>query len=325
MKAILCRTFDGPQSLTVEDFEPPVPGDDEVLIAVHRASINYIDLLISRGLYQIRPEPPYVVGAEGAGEIVALGANVPGLRVGDRVATFDLQGAFAEQMTAKHWRAIKLPDGASYDAGAATLHNYVTAAYALKVRAGLRAGETLLVHGATGGVGLAAVELGKLWGAEVIAGVGADHKAALAQEYGATHVINYSTESIRDRVKDIKGRRGIDVIFDPIGGDVFDQSVRCLAWEGRLLVIGFASGRISDVGVNRPLLSSSSIMGVNTGLWPDQNPEAFRALADEIMGYVASGDLKPKISQIVELEDFRIGMDAIDDRSAQGRVVLKVR
>jgi len=325
MRALVCKTFDGPTSLAVEDMPAPVPGDDEVLIDVHRASINYIDLLISRGLYQIRPEPPYIVGAEAAGEIAALGAEVKGLSVGDRVATFDLQGAFAEQMTAKHWRTIKLPDGASFDAGAATLHNYVTAAYALKVRARLSAGETLMVHGATGGVGLAAVELGNLWGAEVIAGVGADHKAALAQQYGAAHVINYSDESIRERVKEIAGRRGVDVIFDPIGGDVFDQSVRCLAWEGRLLVIGFAAGRISEIGVNRPLLSSSSIMGVNTGMWPDQNPEAFRALADEIMGYVAGGDLKPKISQVVELEDFLIGMNAIDDRSAQGRVVLKVR
>lgn len=325
MKAIICNTFNGPESLVVDEVEAPVPGDDEVLIDVHRAAVNYIDLLICRGLYQIRPEPPYVVGAEAAGEVVAVGAEVSGFNPGDRVATFDLQGAFAEQMTARHWRTIKLPDGVSYEAGATTLHNYVTAAYALKARARLAAGETLVVQGATGGVGLAAVELGRLWGAQVIAGVGADHKAALARQYGAAEVINYANEDLRQRLMELTDGRGADVIYDPVGGDIFDQSVRCLAWEGRILVIGFAGGRIAEVGVNRPLLSSSSVMGVNTGLWPDRNPKGFRALAGEIMDYVARGDLTPKIAQVVPLADFLIGMNAIDDRSAQGRVVLKVR
>lgn len=324
MKAIICKDFGGPWSLVIEEVAAPAPGDDEVLIAVRRASINYIDLLISRGLYQIRPRAPYVVGAEAAGEIISVGANVAGFKPGDRVATFELTGAFGEQMTAKPWRTIALPDGVSDDAGAATLHNYITAAYALKIRGQLKSGETLVVHGATGGVGLAAVDLGRLMGARVIAGVGSDQKAALALEYGAVDVINYSTESIRDRIGEFTDGRGADVIFDPIGGDVFDQSQRNLAWEGRILVIGFASGRIAEVGTNRPLLSSSSVVGVNTGLWPDQNPAGFRALADEIMAHVAAGDLKPNISQVLPMEDFLQGMNAIDDRSAQGRVVLRI-
>ena len=325
MKAIMCNDFDGPQGLVVQDVAAPTVGADEVLIDVHRASINYIDLLISRGHYQICPALPYVVGAEAAGEIISIGSDVTDFKPGDRVATFDLTGAFAEQMSAKHWRTIALPDAVSYDAGAATLHNYVTSAYALKVRGRLAAGETLIVHGATGGVGLAALDLGRLWGAKVIAGVGREEKFALAREYGAVEVINYATESIRDRIAALTNGRGADVIFDPIGGDIFDQSVRNLAWEGRILVIGFASGRIAEVGTNRPLISSSSVVGVNTGMWPQQNPAGFRALAAEIMAHIAQGDLTPKISQVLPLEEFLTGMDAIDDRSAQGRVVLKIR
>ena len=324
MKAIICKDFGGPESLVIEEIEAPSPAADEVLIAVRRASINYIDLLISRGLYQIRPEAPYVVGAEAAGEIISIGADVEDFKPGDRVATFELAGAWGEQMTAKHWRTVALPDDVTDKAGAAILHNYITAAYALKTRGQLASGETLVVHGATGGVGLAAVDLGRLMGARVIAGVGSDAKADLAREYGAVDVINYSSESIRDRIRELTDGRGADVIFDPIGGDVFDQSVRNLAWEGRILVIGFASGRIAEVGTNRPLISSASVVGVNTGLWPNQNPTGFRALADEIMAHVAAGDLTPKISQVLPMEDFLQGMNAIDDRSAQGRVILRI-
>ncbi len=325
MKAVVCSQFDGPAGLKIEDVPVPEPAPDEVLIAVQAASVNFIDLLISRGLYQIRPDLPYVVGAEGAGEVIAVGADVPNVTPGERVAAFHLYGAFAEQFAVKHWRTVALPDSVPYEAGAALLHNYITAAYALKVRGRIRPGETLVVHGATGGVGLAAVELGRLWGATVIAGVGSAAKSALAREYGAAEVINYGEEDVRERIAKLTKGRGADLIYDPIGGDVFDQSVRALAWEGRLLVIGFAAGRIAQVGANRPLLKSASIVGVNTGAWPEQNPEAFQVLAAEVMDLAGDGKINPKISGTLPLGDFRIAMNAIDDRSAQGRMILQVK
>ncbi len=324
MKAVVCTKFDGPAGLSVQSVEAPEPARDEVLIAVDSASVNFIDLLISRGLYQIRPDLPYVVGAEGAGEVIAVGADVENVGPGERVAAFHLFGAFAEQFAVKHWRTVALPDSVAYGSGAAILHNYITAAYALMVRGQIKPGETLVVHGATGGVGLAAVELGKLWGATVIAGVGSDAKSALAREYGAAEIINYGQEDIRERIGDLTKGRGADLIYDPIGGDIFDQSVRALAWEGRILVIGFAAGRIAQVGANRPLLKSASIVGVNTGAWPEQNPQAFQALAAEVMDLAGAGKVNPKISRTLPLEDFRIAMDAIDDRTAQGRMILQI-
>jgi NADPH2:quinone reductase len=311
--------------MKIEEAETPSPGPDEVRIAVHAASVNYIDLLIAHGLYQFRPELPYVVGAEGAGEVVEIGADVTHVAVGDRVAAFHLVGAFAEEMVAKHWRTIKMPDAVSFETGAATLHNYVTAAYALRHRGRLEKGETLLVHGATGGVGLATVELGRLWGARVIAGVGSDAKAALARDYGADAVINYTDEDIRDRVLELTDRRGADMVFDPVGGDVFDQSLRCVAWDGRILVIGFTSGRIPAPPVSRPLLKSASIVGVNTGGWPEQDPAGFQALAEELMTEAGAGRIRPKIAEVLPLDRFSEAMAALEDRSALGRMVLRVR
>ena len=325
MKAVVCREFTGPKGLAIEEAAAPRPAADEVLIAVHSASVNYIDLLIAQGLYQVRPDLPYVAGAEGSGQVVETGADVTNVAPGDRVAAFHLTGAFAEEMVAKHWRTIPLPDAVTYDTGAATLHNYVTAANALGRRAHLQDGETLVVHGATGGVGLAAVELGKLWGARVIACVGADEKAALARQYGAEEVVNYSRQSIRERVLELTGGRGADVIFDPVGGDVFDQSMRCVAWDGRILVVGFASGEIPRLPLNRPLLKSASVVGVNTGAWPEQDPAAYQALARDVLAWAAAGKIKPRIGRVLPLEDFRDAMEAIEARAAQGRGILKVR
>ncbi len=325
MKAVVCREFSGTRGLAIEEAEPPRPGADEVRIAVHSASVNYIDLLMARGLYQIRPDLPYVAGAEGAGEVVETGADVTHVAPGDRVAVFHLTGAFAEEMVAKHWRTIPLPDAVTYDTGAATLHNYVTAANALSRRGHLQDGETLVVHGATGGVGLAAVELGKLWGARVIACVGADEKAALAGEYGAEAVVNYKRHSIRERILELTGGRGADVVFDPVGGDVFEQSMRCVAWDGRILVVGFTSGEIPRLPINRPLLKSASVVGVNTGAWPEQDPGAYQALARDVLAWAAAGEIRPKIGQVLPLEDFRDAMDALVTRAAQGRSVLRVR
>ena len=325
MKAVVCREFSGPQGLAIEEAEAPRPGPDEVLIAVHAASVNYIDLLIARGHYQVRPDLPYVAGSEGSGQVIETGADVTHLAPGDRVATFHLTGAFAEEMVAKGRRTIALPDGVSFETGAATLHNYVTAANALRVRGHLQDGETLVVHGATGGVGLAAVELGNLWGARVIACVGADEKAALAREYGAEAVINYRRESTRERVLELTEGRGSDVVFDPVGGDAFDQSMRCVAWDGRILVVGFASGEIPKLPLNRPLLKSASVVGVNTGEWPDQDPAAFQALAANVLAWADAGEIRPKIGQVLPLEEFGVAMEALESRAAQGRGVLRVR
>ncbi len=325
MKAVICPAFDGPAGLKIAEIDAPRPGHDEIRIAVHRASVNYLDLLITRGLYQVRPDLPYVVGAEGAGEVIEVGADVTDVKPGDRVAAFHLVGAFAGEMTAQHRRVVPLPDAVGYDVGCATLHNYATSGYALRYRGQLQAGETLVVHGATGGVGLAALDLGRLWGARVIACVGSDVKAALARDYGVEHVINYSVDSVRDRVLQLTEGRGADVIYDPVGGDVFDQSMRCIASNGRLLVVGFAGGQIPTLPVNRALLKNAAVVGVNTGLWPDQDPGAFQSFARDLFAWVASGDIRPNIARVLPLEQVQDAFAAVDGRSAQGRYVLKVR
>ena len=328
MKAVLCKDFAGPNGLAVEEVEPPRPADDEVLLTVHSASVNFMDNLIVSGLYQMKPDLPFVVGTDAAGEVVAVGKRVKGVKPGDRVAAFNWTvgtGAFAEEMVAKERRVVPLPEEVDYPVGSAILHAYSTALYSLRERGRLERGETLVVHGAAGGVGLAAVDVGRHLGARVIGTVGSEEKKAIVREYGAEEVINYTTESIRDRVRELTGGKGADVIYDPVGGDVFDQSIRCIAWNGRILVVGFASGRIPQLPLNLPLLKSCSVVGVITGAWSDKFPEAYQTLARQIMEWVAQGHLKPFVSRVMPLEEARQAMTAITERTAIGRIVLKVR
>ena len=324
MKAVLCHEFTGPAALSVGEAPPPPLGEDEVRISVKCASVSFMDTLLVSGLYQMKPPLPFVPGTDAAGEVVEIGAKVTRFKPGDRVAAFGWTGAFAEQMVVKDLRAIMLPDALDYERGAAIMHCYVTALYSLRERGALAKGETLLVHGAAGGVGLAAVDLGRHLGARVIATVGADEKAAVVKQYGAEEVINYTAGDFRERVRELTGGRGADVIYDPVGGDVFDQSVRCIAWNGRLLVIGFASGRIPELPANRVLLNNFSVVGVMTGVWADRFPQENVRVSDEVMALAASGAINPLVTQTLPMEKAGDAMQAIVARGVTGRIVLKI-
>ncbi len=324
MKAVLCTDFTGPAGLAVGEVDPPSPGPGEVRIRVRATTVTYMDTLIVSGLYQMKPPLPFVAGTDAAGEVIEVGDGVSRFQPGDRVAAFHWTGAFAEEMVATEHRTVNLPDSVDFNTGSSILHNYVTGLYALRERAAMRPGETLVVHGASGGVGLAAVDLGRHMGARVIGSVGSTAKADLVREYGAEAVIDYSTESVRDRVRELTGGVGADVIFDTVGGDVFDQSLRCIAWGGRLLVVGFTSGRIPKAPANLPLLKNCSIVGVFSGAWADRFPEEHRRIADTVMEWVAAGHLKPLVSRVMRFEDAAAAMRAIADRAVTGRIVLEV-
>ena len=325
MKAVLCTEFIGPDGLVVGEVDAPKVGPGQVRVAVHAATVTYMDTLIVSGLYQLKPPLPFVAGTDAAGEVIEIGEGVTHFKRGDRVATFNWTGAFAEEMVAAENRTVRLPDGVDYHVGTTILHNYITGLYSLQKRAALQSGETLVVHGAAGGVGLAAVDLGRHMGARVIGSVGSKEKVDLVRQYGAEAVIDYSKESVKDRVRELTGGLGADVIFDTVGGDVFDQSLRCINWGGRLLVIGFTSGRIPQAPANLPLLKNCSIVGVFTGAWADRFPEEHRAVSDTVMDWVAKSHLKPLVSRVMPLEQVGAAMRAIANREVTGRIVLNVR
>ncbi len=325
MRAVLCQKFEGAKALSLGDAVEPQPAADEVLIDVHAASVSYMDYLMSCGGYQIRPPLPYVPGTDAAGVVVAVGANVTRFCPGDRVACGGWYGGFAERMTAKASKSAKLPGSVDFIAGSTILHAYLTAWYALSQRAGLRAGETVLVTGAAGGVGLACVEFAHVLGAHVIAAVGSDAKTPIVREYGAEHVIDYSREDVRERLKALTGSDGLDVCVDTVGGTIFATLARQMRWNGRLMPIGFASGDIPSLPMNLPLLKNYSIVGVNTGAWMEKYPEEAAHAADTLMAYVADGKLRPRIDRVLPLERAAEAMSAIADRNVQGRIVLQVR
>lgn len=325
VRAVLCREWGGPDDLAVEEIEPPRPGPGEVRIAVHAAGANFADTLYIAGKYQVRPPRPFVPGGEAAGEVIETGAGVTRFSPGERVVATSPWGAYAEEMAVPESTVFPLPDGVDYVNAAAVPVVYGTDMHALADRARLAKGETLLVHGAAGGIGLAAVELGVRMGAEVIGTVGADDKMDVVREYGAARVINYRTESIRDRVKELTGGRGADVILDPVGGDAFDQSMRCIAWGGRLLVVGFASGRIPELKVNRALLKGCAVIGVN---WPEsvrRDPDGFRRHMEKLLGWCAAGELRPRIDRTLPLEAAPEALKALLARSVSGKIVIKTR
>ena len=293
MKAVLCKSFDGASALEVGEIEAPHPKDDEILIEVRAAPVSYMDMLMAEGKYQLRPELPYVPGTDAAGVVVGLGANVTRFELGDRVTCLGWYGAFAEKMTAKEWKCVRLPDAVDFATGSTVLHNYVTAYYALVDRANLQKGETLFVTGAAGGVGLATVDMGRHLGARVIAGIGDESKRDIVSEYGATDAINYQTEDVRERIKSLTDGRGVDVCFEMLGGEVFTTLGRLMAWGGRLMPIGFAGGEIPSLPMNLPLLKNYSVVGVFAGAWLDNSPSDAAAAADKLMQWIAEGKLRP--------------------------------
>ncbi len=324
MKAQVVHEFGPLQNLAYQDFEEPVAQAGQVLIGVEAAGLNFPDLLMIEGKYQHRPDLPFVPGAEAAGRALAVGEGVTGVEVGDRVIGSGLHGAMAEKFAAPASNVFRLPEGASMAAGACLSMTYGTGYHALADRARLQAGETLLVTGAAGGTGSAAVQLGKTMGARVIAAVGSEAKAEAARAAGADETVDYSRESLKGRVKELTDGRGADVIFEVVGGDVFLECLRCVNWEGRILVVGFTSGEIAAAPTNLPLLKGCSVVGVFWGAFTSRAPQRNRANFEQLLDWLAEGKINPVVSAVYPLAEARQALAAFADRSAVGKIALTV-
>jgi NADPH2:quinone reductase len=325
MKAILCKAWGQPENLVIEEVESPVIHSGQVKVAIHACGINFGDTLMIAGKYQVKPPFPFTPGFEIAGEIIEIGSGVTQFKPGDRIIAFADYGGYAEEVAVPAAFCIPIPDNMDFVAAAAFLVAYGTSHLALDHRAHLQAGEVLLVHGAAGGVGLTAVEIGKQMGATVIATASTPQKLAVAQQYGADHLINYRQEDFRQRVKEITNGKGANVIYDPVGGDVFDQSLRCINWEGRLLVIGFASGRIPQVPANLTLVKNCSIVGVYWGAYAQRQPHTLLKSLQTLLSWYSQDKLKPHVSATYPLERVADAMNALINRQSTGKVVLTMR
>ena len=325
MRAVLCKAFEGASGLSFGEAPEPSPGANEVLIDVHAASVSYMDYLMASGRYQMRPPLPYVPGTDAAGIVVAVGDAVDRFHPGDRVACEGWLGAFAERMTAKASLTGLLPDSVDFVAGSTLLHMYLTAYYALILRAAVKPGETVLVTGAAGGVGLACIELARLLGARVLAAVGNPIKADFVRERGAEAVIDYSSEDVRERVKALTGGEGVDVCIDNVGGRLFTTLARLMAWNGRLMPVGFTSGEVPSIPMNLPLLKNYSIVGMFSGAWTERRPDEAARATEAVMQWAGEGRLRPHIDRVLPLERAAEAMSAIAERSVIGRAVLAVR
>ena len=275
MKAVLCKQFGPPESLVVEDLPSPIPGKGEVVVSMKAASVNFPDVLIIQNKYQFKPPLPFSPGSELAGVVKSVGEGVTAFKAGDPVIAFTTYGAFAEEVKVESGRLVPIPEGMDFNSAAAFLLTYGTSDHALRDRGALKAGETLLVLGAAGGVGLAAIEIGKALGARVIACASSADKLAVCREHGADDTINYATEDLRERVKQITAGKGVDVVYDAVGGPYTEPALRSTAWRGRLLVVGFAAGDIPKIPLNLTLLKGCSIVGVFWGDWVRREPQAF--------------------------------------------------
>jgi NADPH2:quinone reductase len=322
-KAIVCRELGPPERLRLETFAsmPLKPG--ELRVAIHAAGINFPDILMVAGEYQLKPELPFTPGVEAAGEVIEVN-GAGGTAIGDRVIVKMRHGAYADEAVVAPSQTIPLPSTFDYAEGATFLAAHGTAYHALIDRGQLRPGEVLLVHGAGGGVGLAAVEMGKMLGATVIAAASSEEKLAVAQAKGADHLVLYPREPFRDAVKRITEGRGVDVVFDPVGGPIFEESVRCIAWGARLLVVGFTGG-IGLARTNLLLIKGASVLGVRAGEAVRRNPEAGAARIGKLLEWAEAGKIRPHISHRRPLEDFARAMRLLIDRKAIGRVALTMR
>jgi NADPH2:quinone reductase len=321
MKALVCRELLADYAgVELEEQALPEPGAGEVRVRIRAASLNFPDLLMTEGKYQLKPELPFVLGMEFAGIVDALGAGVSGFAPGDAVAGGNRIGAFSEYAVVPAAALRKKPEAISFAAAASYGAAYLTAYVALVRRGNLQPGETLLVHGASGGVGLAAVDVGRLLGARVIATSASQDKRRILTEYGADHVL--PDAGFRERVKELTGGRGADVIYDPVGGDVFDESVRCIAFDGRLLIIGFTSGRIPSVNVNMPLIKGFSVVGVRAGEYGRQFPDRGRENMAAIWKWAEEGKVRPRIHAEVPLTDWRRAFEMMRSREVVGKVSI---
>jgi NADPH2:quinone reductase len=322
MRAVRIHELTGPQALRVDEVPAPEARAGQVLIEVKAAGVNFPDILQTRGQYQFKPTPPFSPGGEVAGVVRAVGDGVTRVKVGDRVATTMLYGGFAEQVVVPEISVVPLPDGVSFEVGAATLLTYATTIHALADRAALHKGESLLVLGAAGGVGIAAVELGALMGARVIAAASSAEKLAFCREHGAAETIDYSREDLKDRIKALTNGNGVDVVYDPVGGSLAEPAVRGTAWQGRYLVIGFASGEIPKLPLNLVLLKGCQIVGVFWGSFAMREPARNRAHAEQIFAWVAEGKLNPAVDAALPFDQAGEALARLERRQVKGKLVL---
>lgn len=322
MRAVLCKAFGPPESLVVEDVPSPTPGPGEVVMSVKAASVNFPDVLIIQNKYQVKPPLPFSPGSELAGVVKAVGDGVTGIAPGDRLMACTGYGAFAEEVRVDATRLLAIPAGMDFVTAASFILTYGTGDHALRDRGGLRPGETLLVLGAAGGVGIAAIEIGKALGARVIACASADDKLTVCRAHGADETINYATEDLRERIKALTGGRGIDVVYDPVGGPYAEPALRSVGWRGRFLVIGFASGDIPKMPLNLPLVKGSSIVGVYWGDFTRREPQRFAESMQQLGRWYAEGRLKPHVSATFPLERASEALTLMANRQVKGKVVL---
>ncbi|HGA2319236.1 TPA: NADPH:quinone oxidoreductase family protein [Pseudomonas putida] len=322
MKAVLCKTLGPARELVLEDVASPVPKKNEILLDVQAAGVNFPDTLIIEGKYQFQPPLPFSPGGEAAGVVAAVGERAGTFKVGDRVMALTGWGAFAEQVAVPFYNVMPMPEHMDFATAAAFGMTYGTSMHALKQRGQLQPGETLLVLGASGGVGLAAVEIGKAMGAKVIAAASSAEKLAVAKAAGADALIDYSQASLKEEIKRLTGGQGVDVIYDPVGGELFDQAVRGLAWQGRLLVVGFASGTIPQMAANLVLLKGAAVLGVFWGAFAQRQPEDNAANFQQLFAWHAEGKLKPLVSRTYPLAEAGAAIEALGQRRAVGKLVI---
>lgn len=325
MKAIICKDYGSLDDLVLEDTAGPTAGEKDLLIKVLSAGVNFPDGLLVKGLYQAKPDTPFIPGMELCGEVLSCGSSASGFTIGDRIITTSKSyGAFAEQVAIPSTTAIKIPDSIDATHACNLLVAHGTAHHALKQRALLAPGENLVVLGAAGGTGLAAVQIGKAMGATVIAAASSDEKLELAKNNGADATINYSNESIKDAIREHTNGKGADVIYDPVGGELFDSSVRAMARNGRFLVIGFASGTIPKFPVNLALVKEFSIVGVFWGTFTQKEPAVFTANMKELLDWYQQGTVSVEIDRLFELKDTAAALSYVMDRRVKGKVAITI-
>ncbi len=324
MKAVVCKQYGPPESLVVEELPSPRPGRGEAVVSVRAASLNFPDVLIIQNKYQFKPPLPFSPGSELAGVVKELGEGVSGLRPGDRVMAFTTYGAFAEEVKVEAARLVPIPAGMEFISAAAFLLTYGTSDHALRDRGALQAGETLLVLGAAGGVGLAAIEIGKALGARVIACASSEDKLAVCRSHGADATIDYAKEDLRERVKALTDARGPDVVYDAVGGPYTEPAFRSIAWRGRLLVVGFAAGEIPKLPLNLALLKGASVVGVFWGDFARREPKRFAESVAQLGRWFGEGKLRPHISRTFPLEQAAEALKLMAARQVKGKVVLTV-
>lgn len=324
MRALVCKAYGPPEALVLEDVDDPVAGDGEVVVDIRAAGINFPDILVFAGKYQVRTEPPFIPGYEACGVVSELGAGVSRLAIGDKVIVTPMGGGFAEKIAVSERQVIPLPDMLDFEQGAGFPIIYCTSYHALKDCARLQPDESILVLGAAGGVGTTAIEIAKSMGARVIAAASSDEKLAFCRSVGADETINYSTSPLKESVRSLTRGNGVDVVYDPVGGDLAEQALRATGWHGRYLVVGFASGDIPKFPANLALLKEAAIQGVFWGQWATTNPQAHIANIRDMVALLADGVLQPRITASYPLEDYVQAYGDVAGRRVTGKTVFRI-